>query len=248
MEDKKYRNIGGNIESSLQGHTKLDLKVIAKEAWILTQTAKSGLLQGSVIVVALSLLLVMLLQNIFNVEDWATAPPRVRLMLQISVTVITAPVVAALFMLGMSHGVGEKPSFPIVLKRVINSAVVILIALLVSFLVDLGFTLFLLPGIYLGFATGFSMMLYIEKQLPPSQAIIQSIKIFNRYWLPLTGFYVATFLLFLIGMLTFGFAYIWIIPFYFNVKGVLYRELFGIRVTMMKNDKDDYEGDTLFDA
>ena len=248
MKQNEYHNIGGSIEESLQGKVKIELSVLAKEAWILTQTAKSGLLQGAMIIVLLGLLLVSGVQHWFNVEDWASAPPKVRLILQISLTILTAPFVAAMLMIGISHSVGEKPTFSLVLKKVINSALVILLALLVSVLVDLGFALFLLPGIYLGFATGFSMMLYIEKQLAPSQAILQSIKVFNRYWLQLGVFYVATFVLFLLGMFTFGFAYIWIIPFYFNFKGVLYRELFGIKVKLIAANSAENQGDSIFHA
>lgn len=248
MIDNEYRTIGGNIENSLQGKANIELKSLAKEAWHLSQTAKSGLLQGAVIVVVLGLCLISVLQNIFSIDDWSLAPSRVRLILQISLTIITAPFLAAMLMTGMSHSVGEKPPFSLVLKKVINSALIILVALLLSFLVDLGFALFLLPGIYLGLATGFSMMLYIEKHVTPRQAIMLSIKVFNRYWLPLTVFYFAIFLLFLIGMFTFGVAYIWIIPFYFNFKGVLYRELFGIRVKLTKLEKQHSEGDSIFHA
>ncbi|WP_340680815.1 hypothetical protein [Paraglaciecola sp.] len=248
MKEDEFHNLGGSIEQSLQGNTKLDLKALAKEAWMLTQQAKSGLLQGAMIIVLLGLLLISGLQHFFEVEDWATAPPKVRLILQVSLTIITAPFVAAMLMIGISHSVGEKPTFSLVLKKVINSALVILLALLVSVLVDLGFALFLLPGIYLGLATGFAMMLYIEKQLPPSQAILQSIKVFNRYWPQLSLFYVITILLFTLGMFTFGFAYIWIIPFYFNFKGVLYRELFGIKIKMVKADSLNNQGDSIFHA
>jgi hypothetical protein len=248
VKEDEFHNLGGSIEQSLQGNTKLDLKALAKEAWMLSQKAKSGLLQGAMIIVLLGLLLISGLQHLFDVDDWAAAPANVRLILQISLTILTAPFVAAMLMMGISHSVGEKPSFSLVLKKVINSALVILLALLVSVLVDLGFALFLLPGIYLGLATGFSMMLYIEKQLPPSQAILQSIKVFNCYWPQLSLFYVITIILFTLGMFTFGFAYIWIIPFYFNFKGVLYRELFGIKVKMVKADSLNSHGDSIFHA
>lgn len=248
MKQNEYHTIGGSIEQSLQGKVKIDLASLAKESWALTKNAKSGLLQGAMIIVLLGLLLISGLQHWFNVEDWATASPKVRLILQISLTILTAPFIAAMLMIGISHSVGEKPTFSLVLKKVINSALVILLALLVSVLVDLGFALFLLPGIYLGLATGFAMMLYIEKQLAPSQAILQSIKVFNRYWPQLSLFYVAIFILFALGMFTFGFAYIWIIPFYFNFKGVLYRELFGIKVMLVKADEHNNQGDSIFHA
>jgi hypothetical protein len=249
VEHNKYDNVGGSIENSLQGKANLDMTALAKEAWNISQTRKGSLLQGSLLIFGVVLLCIAILEQIFDVQDWAVAPPNVQLALQIVVTVITAPLVAAMFMTGISHSVGERPAFSKVLRRIINSALVIFIAVLILVIVYLGFALFLLPGLYLGLATGFSMMLYVEKQLPPSQAILQSIRVFNRYWLQLSIFYMGAFLMFIIGMFTFGLAYIWIIPFYFNLKGVLYRELFGIQVkrqhTELTNEK---ESDSVFDA
>ena len=248
MKQDDFHNIGGSLEQSLEGKTKIDLKALGQEAWSLTQTAKGPLLQGAIIILLLGLILISGLQHLFAIEDWTVASPRARLILQVCLTVLTAPFVAAMLMIGISHSVGEKPALSLVVTKVINSAVVILLALLVSVLIDLGFALFLLPGIYLGLATGFSMMLYIEKRVAPSQAILQSIKVFNRYWLPLTVFYLVVFLLFFLGMFTFGLAYIWIIPFYFNFKGVLYRELFGIKVRLVPVQPDGPQGDSIFHA
>lgn len=249
MKNNEYENVGGSIENSLQGKANLDMKTLAKEAWVLCQTRKGSLLQGALLIFAIVLLCMAILEQIFDVQDWATAPPNVQLTLQIVVTIITAPLVAAMFMTGISHSVGERPAFSMVLRRIINSALVIFIAVMVLGMVYLGFALFLLPGIYLGLATGFSMMLYVEKQLPPSQAIIQSIRVFNRYWIQLSMFYMGAFVLFIIGMFTFGLAYIWIIPFYFNLKGVLYRELFGIQVKRRNIELDNIKQvDSIFHA
>ncbi|MEP7703728.1 hypothetical protein [Paraglaciecola sp. 25GB23A] len=249
MEHNKYDNVGGSIENSLQGKANLDMTALAKEAWNISQTRKGSLLQGSLLIFGVVLLCIAILEQIFDVQDWAVAPPNVQLALQIVVTVITAPLVAAMFMTGISHSVGERPAFSKVLRRIINSALVIFIAVLILVIVYLGFALFLLPGLYLGLATGFSMMLYVEKQLPPSQAILQSIRVFNRYWLHLSIFYMAAFMMFIAGMFTFGLAYIWIIPFYFNLKGVLYRELFGIQVKRQDTEViNEKESDSVFDA
>ena len=248
VKQDDFHYIGGSLEQSLAGKTKLDLKVLAREAWSLSQNAKGPLLQGAIIILVLGLILISGLQHIFAIDDWTMASPRVRLILQVCMTILTAPFVAAMLMIGISHSVGEKPTFSLVISKVLSSALVVLLALLVSVLVDLGFALFLLPGLYLGLATGFSMMLYIEKRLPPSQAILQSIKVFNRYWLPLSVFYVIIFVLFLLGMFTFGLAYIWIIPFYFNFKGVLYRELFGIKVRLVQVQSNGAQGDSIFHA
>jgi hypothetical protein len=41
--------------------------------------------------------------------------------------------------------------------------------------------------------------------------------------------------------LSLGFAYIWIIPFFINMKGILYRELFGVKVLSVKNQSNPDE-------
>lgn len=249
MNQDKYENVGGSVENSLQGQVELDMQKLAKEAWTLSQTRKGSLLQGALLIFGLVLLCIAILEHIFDIQDWQTAPPNAQLALQIIVTIITAPLVAAMFMTGISHSVGERPAFSMVLRRIINSALVIFLAVAVLVIVYLGFALFLVPGIYLGLATGFAMMLYVEKKLAPSQAIMQSIRVFNRYWWQLSLFYVGAFVLFFIGMLTFGLAYIWIIPFYFNLKGVLYRELFGIRVKTVNVELGQKQPvDSIFDA
>ena len=127
-----------------------------------------------------------------------------------------------------------------------GSALVILLALLVAALTDVGMRLLILPGLYLSMGTGFSLMLLVDKKLAPSQAILQSIKVFNKYWAPLIIFYVVSLFAFVMGMFSFGVAYIWLIPFYINFKGVLYRELFGVKVLSVKDQANQDE--TIFHA
>lgn len=248
MDNKEFHQLGGSVEDSLAGKVQLDFKRLIQEAWMLTGKTKGTFFQGAMLLMSLSILLILLLQNVLAIDDWTVASPKHRLLLQILWTMVTAPFFAALLMSGICHSVGEKLAFSTVLKRVLGSAFVVLVALLVSALVDLGFALFILPGIYLAMATGFSMMLYIEKRLVPSQAIVQSLKVYNRYWMPLSMFYIAAFVLFMMGLFTFGFAYIWLIPMYFNLKGLLYRELFGVRVKLVNAAQREANGDSVFHA
>ncbi|MGJ8681428.1 MAG: hypothetical protein ACSHXM_13905, partial [Paraglaciecola sp.] len=159
-----------------------------------------------------------------------------------------------MLLLGISHSVGIKPPFFLLFKKIIGSVLVILLALGVAALTDLGSALVssinasfgFIVLIYLNMALGFSMMLLVEKNVSPNQALIQSFKVYNRYILPLSCFYLVSVFLFIVGIFTFGIMYIWLVPFYCNFKGVLYRELFG--VTVAKANTNQQSSESIFHA
>ena len=246
MEDEKFKVIGGSLEKSLNGQTKLDLKAIAQEAWDLSKKGKTEVMQGVMLLIFIVIVFAWVLQNVLGISEVSDITPRTKVAMGFIFTAISAPIMAAMLLLGMSQSVGLKPAFIPLLKRALSSLLVILLALLLSILVDISGQVLSLASLvfgytavlYLTMATGFSMMILIEKKLPPSQTIIQSFKVFNKHWAPLSIFYMGSLALLLLGMLSLGVAYIWLIPFYFNFKGVLYRELFGITV---KNENDSTE-------
>ncbi|MFT5314135.1 MAG: putative membrane protein, partial [Paraglaciecola sp.] len=226
MSDNVRKNVGGSIERALKRELTLDLKALLKEGWQLTQTTKRPLLQGVFFIVSVGFLLIMLLQVLFNVSDLQQAPASMHITLNLLFTVITAPLMTAMMLMGMAHSTGQSIPFITLAKRLTGSALLVLAALMVAVLVDLGLKLLILPGIYLLMATAFTLPLLADKELRPGRAILLSIQVFNRYWRQLVPFYLLSFVLVLIGIFTFFIAYIWIVPFYFNSKGVLYRELF----------------------
>ena len=248
MSDKAKKNYGGTIESALNKERPLDLKAILKEGWQLTQTTKQALLQGMFFIVALGVLLVLLLQTIFNINDILQVPASMQIALSLLFTAITAPLKTAMMLMGMAHSIGQSFTFMTLAKRLLGSAVLVLAALMLAVLIDLGINLFILPGLYLLMATAFTLPLLADKNLRPSEAMLLSIKVFNRYWPQLVPFYLLSFMGFLLGFFTFFVAYIWIVPFYFNSKGVLYRELFGIEVESDSIDDDEHKDETVFHA
>jgi hypothetical protein len=86
----------------------------------------------------------------------------------------------------------------------------------------------------------------VEKKLAPSQCVVQSLKVFHKYWIPLSTFYIVYYCCLFLGALSLGFAYIWIIPFFINMKGILYRELFG--VTVSRDEDQSNPEETVFHA
>ena len=254
VQQKPFKMRGGSLEKSLKGETKLDLKQIASEAWDLSKNTKAVVLNGVVFLFFIALVFGWLLQSLFGITDLTQVPPQMLLSFKVAGIIVTTPIIATMFILGVSHSVGIKPRFMTVLKGVMGSVLVILLALLLAAIADVGsligsqisVVLGLATLAYINFATGFSMMLLIEKRLPPSQAVIQSMQVFHKYWAPLTTFYLGYYCCLFIGALSLGFAYIWIIPFFINMKGVLYRELFGVIVQI--DDKNSDQDETVFHA
>ncbi|MEP4100002.1 hypothetical protein [Paraglaciecola sp.] len=238
MKQEECKIVGGSYEKSINGETRIELKALIVEAWELSKKGKTEVMQGVMLMLFIVMAFVWALQNILGVTDMTMISPRTQVTMEVIFVVITAPIIAAMLWLGMSRSVGHKPAFFPLLKRAFGSFVIILLALLLAILVDVAGQVLSLAGlfvgvattVYLGMATGFSMMLLIEKKLAPKDTIIQSFKVFNHHWPSLSLFYLGSLALFLLGMLTLGVAYIWLIPFYFNLKGVLYRELFGVTV------------------
>lgn len=231
MSEEKKVTLGGDIETSLRGATKLELLSCVKEGWLLSKTNRGTILQGSLFTLSMSLLLLLVIQIWFDLEALQTASFGVSFMINILFTLLTAPLLTALMIIGIRQSVGESSIFIGLAKQLAGSTLLIFTALMTGALVNLGMSLLLVPGLYLAMATAYTLPLLAEKKLRPSQAIVLSIRVFNQYWSALSMFYLVAFGLFMLGLLTMGLAYIWLVPWYFNTKGVLYRELFGVQVT-----------------
>jgi uncharacterized membrane protein len=119
--------------------------------------------------------------------------------------------------------------------------------LIISLLTQVGMTLFILPAIYIFITTIFAKLLIADKQLRPFLAIKTSIQMCNQYLLQLTVLFAIFLVLFVIGMLTFGLAFIWVLPLYYNVIGILYNDLFGTDVEAPQTQAGNPE-ETHFDA
>ncbi len=119
--------------------------------------------------------------------------------------------------------------------------------LVISLLTQVGMTLFVVPAIYIFITTIFVKFLIADKQLRPFLAIKTSIQMCNQYLLQLTLLFAIFLVLFVIGMLTFGLAFIWVMPLYYNVTGILYNDLFGTVVERHQASLTTSE-ETHFDA
>ena len=160
--------------------------------------------------------------------------------MELVLTFLLAPLWTGVSMLAIRYKRGEKPSFTSIFYYYRHIVILALAALFVSMLTTLGISVYVIPGFYLFTATTFTLPLMADKKLNPLEAVLASIKMTNKYlWkmLMVYGIFVG---LLLIVLLSFGFAYLWIGPFYFNVKAILYQDLFCEDETKTENQPDDF--------
>ena len=119
-----------------------------------------------------------------------------------------------------------------------------------------------MPGIYLLVALSLSIPLVVEKQISPLKAIILSIKALRFQWFNIFAIYfflsmilvvalvpvisMMSSSLFIVAFVIFLFLLSYLAPCYYNVKGILYREIFGMRLQAMA--KEQVVSDDIFNA
>lgn len=247
MEEKKF-TIGGDLEKALKGEYNFNAESVLKEGWEITKKGKSVLLLGAMLIMWICLGFFIFVAQFVELAEPMAIPPVPRLLIDVSLTVLLAPFLAALEMTGISNSLRaiSRPSF--IFHFVPKTLILSVASVLVGAIVQLGFAFFIIPGLYLLIATSFTIPLILDRGMTPFQAIATSIKIINKRWvefIKVFGFFV---LLGLLVAITFGIALIWVLPFYYNVKGVLYREVVGIQVKVVQLENQQLKSDNIFHA
>lgn len=98
--------------------------------------------------------------------------------------------------------------------------------LIVNTLFEIGLMLLFIPGFYIFTATTFTLILIADKGLRPFHAIWWSVKAVNYYFAPMLVIFSCFLVMLIVVFFTFGLAYLYVGPLYFNVKAVLYEAIF----------------------
>lgn len=231
MIEKKRILLGGSLEKALGGQFDVDLKAVLKEGWTLTQLTKWRLVQGILLVFCIVLLASVVLVQIAHLKGLEVSSPGVQMVNQLMLTLLCAPLMTGLLMMGVNHAVGGLSKASHLFHFWPKTLVLTLAAMLVGLLVQLGLLL-ILPGLYLVVACTFVMPLIVEKGLSPLRAIYVSIRVVSYKWKEFILLHLLFFVLFVLVVLTFGIAMIWVAPLYYNVTGILYRDIFGVTVSI----------------
>ncbi|GHF01155.1 hypothetical protein [Thalassotalea profundi] len=262
MEKDAVIQVGGDLEESLKGNYKINAKSIIGEAWALTQKSRVSINLGILFCLFLSGLLFFVVASYFGDIKMMAENPQANFAVNILVTLLVSPFLVGIEMMGIFHAVGLKTHPKTLFAFLSKGSLVAVCALLSSMLISLGLSLFILPGLYLLVALSLVLPLVVEKGFTPFKAITISLKVTRFQWLSIFTVYAVLFvgLVFafmpfillagssvqLIGGMFFFFAMSYLAPLFYNVKGILYREIFGMKIAVKAGDKP--ADDNIFSA
>ncbi|MBT1449629.1 hypothetical protein KJ365_01955 [Glaciecola sp. XM2] len=237
-----------HIQRMLNKEYEFDVKHVLVRARDLSGQNNWTLVQAILILILSALMLGFLFVYAFDIQD----PDQVQALshtqnalASLVINVVLAPLFAGISMLAITTARGQQAKAINVLSYVSYILPLGVATLLISIAMDIGMIMFILPAFYVFMATTFALPLIVDKGLTPISAIILSVRMVNAYLFPITTIFLIFVALMVGVVLTFGFAYIWVGPYFFNVRAVLYTEL------LCSNSEDaqlDIKNSGVFDA
>ena len=252
---KTNLHIGGSLEKAEKGDVELPVIPMLKEAANLTIKnyvtffpALLGLFlaQLAILLFALKVQLgdpMVFFNAVITGTDLTDGILKAGYLANYASDILSAPLYVSVCWMALNHAVGlpSKPSQ--LVKGFSFAAAAIITALLTSAIQGLGNALFPIIGMLLSMCFGFAIILIFEKRLSPIVAIKTSTIATLRKLMPITAVYLVVVFFFVISFATAGLGLFWALPFFFNVKAVMYRNMFGITLNVVKLPDDSTEQD-----
>lgn len=236
--------VGGSIDRALKGDYRINVIEIIKEAWQQTLLARLSINVGLLFCIFLSMAILLVAGHYMGGVESVLQDEASTWMVNILITLVVYPFLAGVEMMGIYHSVKVKTHSRLVFSFLHRASFVAICALLCASLTAIGSMLFLIPGIYLMVALSLALPLVIEKKLSPIQSVTLSIKATRFQWFNmflLHVFVLACLLLCtipliltaqgafgIVGSVLFLVGFSYVAPLFYNIKGILYREIFGL--------------------
>ncbi|MCU7554111.1 stress protein [Alteromonas sp. ASW11-19] len=226
-----------NLEATLEGRYQFDLQRTLARANHLVKTHFSAMVQACVVVFLVLVVIALIMQSL---------PAEQQGFIQIGAILVLAPLQTGLYMMGVRGARNESVKVMDVFSYLPITIVVALTQLIVAILTQLGLVLLIVPGIYIMVASTFALTLVADRNLSAVNAILMSCRIVNRYFWHMLMFTGVFLVLMGIGIATFGFALLWVMPLYFFAIGVLYADMVGTSGAQSSSAGEQHE--STFDA
>ena len=224
----------GSIEKAIAGDYELSIGAVISEAWTLTKGAKwtIHLALSLYMVVFIALIIgsgaLLYTLDLMPENDTATFSSMVaQFITQIVLSLITLPLAAGLMIIGLRRAVNAPITATSIFGYFNKSVVLIFTMIIMYVLLMLGFLCLVIPGIYLAVAYYMAMILVVEKDMSPWQALETSRKAITRRWFTFFGLGFVIALINFIAAIPLGLGMIWSVPFSIIVYGIVYRNMFG---------------------
>lgn len=205
------------------------LKGMLEEAWLKTKGAKASFWKATAIMFLLGLVVIAGQEVFFPApEELSFYPYLVFTIIQFFTEVVSVIFSAGLIYMGVLRARGEEVAWQMVFEGFRRSWVrILLVVLLQTMVLFIGFFLFIIPFIYLSVGYALTLPLVVLHGMSPWEAMETSRKAIHPIWWKVFGLYLVMLVVTLIATLPLGLGLIWIWPMYFILLGVLYRNLFG---------------------
>ena len=170
------------------------------------------------------------------------------------VLLVTPPLATGLLMMGVNHSIGLKSTsfdlfsyINITLKlslaaMMINLAVNLMSTFLGVLFNEAGLILSFLIMFYLKMSFCLVYPLIAEKKVSAALALTLSFKLVNKNAGQFTILLMLFLFLFIFGLLTSGIGLLFVIPFYVNTLGLVYRQICGVTISVTEVSDEDTSG------
>lgn len=224
---------GGSIEATLEGQSTLDVGDVLKEAWDRVSGIKLLVFASIVLTIVAALVVGVPLAFLFGpaaASGGFVTTFGLELVSNVLTTLVTAPILAGALYLGMRHVNGLAVQFDHLLSQFSIIVPIVLVSILQSIAVTIGYLLLIIPGVYLTIAFCLALPLVVEKGYAPVDALKMSLQLVNKQFLNV----------FLIGLVVFlavGLSFItivgpiWTVPWGLMALVITYRQLAGIALS-----------------
>ena len=250
MEEHSVLQVGGSVEKAVKGDYRIDAKAVLNEAWTNTKKSRLSINIGLLFTLAMGVVMTIIVSQYLGGIEAIFKDQKASALMNILVTLVVYPFLVGVEMMGIFHAVGINTHAKLIFSFLKRGSWVAICALISSSLVTLGLTLLYVPGIYLAVALSLVLPLVVEKKLSPIKAIMLSLKATRFQWMNLFLVYLSLFILLILACLPLAlfaqssmsvigggmtiFALTYLAPLFYNVKGILYREIFGMQIAVAK--------------
>lgn len=217
------------LEKHLNGGYTFDIKRIVSRASQLSRVNTFTIFTSLALMMTLTILFCLILFSVYDiasVEQLITAQDSGLGVSLLLFNIALAPMWGGIAMISLYSVREQKATAMMVFSFFAFLPQLGLISLLVDTLAQLGLQLLFIPAFYVYMASTFIVPLIIDKRLHPFKAIALSVKMTNAYLFPMALVYLSFLALIIAGFLSLFIGFIWIIPFIYNVRAVLYNDLF----------------------
>ncbi|AAV82148.1 MAG: hypothetical protein HLX52_07740 [Idiomarinaceae bacterium] len=249
MDDNKVI-IGGSLVESLKGNYQLSLRQIFEQAFNITKSNLTPLIGGFLVLLATAFLMVQALMNVFSVEE-IMGSIKIQYISNILGSVLIAPLLGGLILMGIKHSVGIKTKvgdvfngFNVMMPLIAVALVSTTLKLVAGQLLGLIHPNFMIIAqLYVTAILVLAMPLVIERGVGPLNALYYSIKIIHFKLPKFILLFLVMFGLLLLAFIPLGLGLIWVLPMICNLIGVVYREVIG--VTVIEKPKKDSSSENI---